>query len=78
MNKEVREVLPEVERRKDHLKLIPDTHPLKLTVLQCLKKENERPPSLWLNEKLCGLKESTQYTESMHNSTKHFEQQSTS
>ena len=64
--KEVKEIVPETERRKSHLQLIPDTHSLKLLALQCLKKENGRPSALQLIERLFELKTSCQYTKSMH------------
>ena len=54
---------------QDHalLKLIPDTHSLKPLALQCLKKEErQRPSALQLSERLSELKQSSQYTESMH------------
>ena len=67
VNEEVRRVVPETERREAHLKLIPNTHSLKPLALQCLKKkENERPSALQLSERLSELKQSSQYTESMH------------
>ena len=66
-DQEVRVLVPETERREAHLKLIPDTHSLKPLALQCLKKkENERPSALELSERLSELKQSSQYTESMH------------
>ena len=66
-DEEVRRVVPERERRESHLKLIPDAHSLKPLALQCLKKkENERPSALQLSERLSELKQSSQYTESMH------------
>ena len=66
-DEDVRRVVPETERREAHLKLIPDTHSLKPLSLHCLKnKENERPSALQLSERLSELKQSPQYTESMH------------
>ena len=66
-NEELRRVVPETERREAHLKLIPDTHSLKPLALQCLKKEErQRPSALQLSERLSELKQSSQYTESMH------------
>ena len=66
----VRVVVPETERRKDHLNLIPDDHPLKPQVLECLKKENERPSALTLSERLSAeFKQSSQYTESLQESS---------
>ena len=66
-NEEIRRVVPETERREAHLKLIPDNHSLKPLALQCLKKEGrQRPSALQLSERLSELKQSSQYTESMH------------
>ena len=49
--KEIRQIVPETERREAHLKLIPDTHPLKPLALQCLKKkEQQRPSAVQLSE----------------------------
>ena len=66
---EVRVVVPEMERREAHLKLIPDTHALKPLALQCLKnKEWQRPSALdlMISERLSDLKQSSQYTQSLH------------
>ena len=63
---EVRVVVPETERRQSQLKLIPDTHSLKPVVLQCLKKEGQRPSAVELIERLSELKQSSRYTESQH------------
>ena len=64
---EVRQVIPETERRAAQLHLIPDTHSLKPLALQCLKqKERRRPSALQLSERLSELKQSSQYAESMH------------
>ena len=60
----LRQVVPETERRKSQLKLIPDTHSLKPVVLQCLKKEGQHPSAVELSERLSELKQSSQYTES--------------
>ena len=57
----VRVVVPETERRKDHLGSIPDDHSLKH-----FKKESERPLAVQLSKRLSQLKQSSQYTESMH------------
>ena len=66
-DQEVRVLVPETERREAHLKLIPDTHSLKPFAIQCLKKEErQRPSALQLSERLSELKQSSQYTESMH------------
>ena len=64
IEREVRVVIPETERRQSQLKLIPDTHSLKPVVLQCLKKEGQRPSAVELSERLSELKQSSQYTES--------------
>ena len=62
---QVRVVVPDSERRKAHLQLIPEAHSLKPLALQCLKKkENERPSALQLRERLSELKQSSQYRES--------------
>ena len=42
----LRQVVPETERHQSQLKLIPDTHPLKPVVLQCLKREGQRPSAV--------------------------------
>ena len=71
-DEEVRLLVPETERRQTHLQLIPDTHSLKPLVLQCLKKEMQRPSAHQLSERLSKLKQAPQYTESMqqpHNSS---------
>ena len=62
---QVRVVVPDSERRKAHLQLIPEAHSLKPLALQCLKKkENERQSALQLCERLSELKQSSQYRES--------------
>ena len=63
--KEIREIVPETERREAHLNLIADTHPLKSIALHCLKKEKLRPSAVELSERLSQLKLSSQYTESI-------------
>ena len=64
---EVRQLVPETERREAHLKLIPDAHSLRPLAVQCLKKkERRRPSALQLSERLSELKQSTPYRESMH------------
>ena len=65
-DKEVRLVVPETERRQTHLQLISDTHPLRPLVLQCLKKEVQRPSASQLSESLAELKQASHYTESVH------------
>ena len=66
IDKEVRLLVPETERRQAHLQLIPETHSLKPLALQCLKKEMQRPSALQLSERLSELKQAPRYTESMH------------
>ena len=67
VEKEVWEVVPEIERRQTHLSLILDTHPLKPLAQHCLsQKEKRRPSALELSERLSQLKNSSEYTESMH------------
>ena len=65
VDKNVRELIPETERRASHLNLITDTHSLKPLALQCLQKERERPSALWISGRLSELKQASQYTESM-------------
>ena len=66
-DEEVRVLVPETERRKAHLQLIPDIHSLKPLALQCLKKrESLRPSALQLSESLSEMKQAPQYTESTH------------
>ena len=58
-------VVPEIERRKDHIELIDPNHPLLAVALSCLKdKEKERPTSQELCHHLSSLKEASQYNES--------------
>ena len=64
IEEEVRVVVPETERHQSQLKLILDTHSLKPVVLDCLKKEGQRPSALELSERLSELKQSSEYTES--------------
>ena len=63
---EVRQLVPETQRRQAHLQLIPDTHSLKPIALQCLKKrERHRPSAVELSENLYEQKQSLQYIESV-------------
>ena len=62
---EVRRLVPETERRQSHLKLIPDTHPLKPLAIQCLKTEKRRPSAVLLSDQLSELKHSYQYIASV-------------
>ena len=63
-NREIRVLIPDTERRQNHLQLISDTHSLKLIAIQCLQKESERPSAVELREMLCESKKKPQYVES--------------
>ena len=55
------QVVPETERRWNHLRLISDSHPLKHVALHCLgQKEQQRPSALELGERLSVLNHSSQ------------------
>ena len=59
-------VVPELERRKEHLDLISPTHPLLEVALDCLKdKEGQRPTAEQLCSRLIALKESAAYRDSL-------------
>ena len=58
-------LVPELERRKNHIDLVDPNHPLLAVTLNCLKdKEKERPTTQELCCHLFSLKESSQYIES--------------
>ena len=57
--------VPELERRKDHLDLVPPTHPLLEVALDCLKDEGPRPTAEQLCSCLIALKESCAYQDSL-------------
>ena len=62
----VRVMVPEIQRRSSHLKLISSTHPLKGIALNCLEgKERKRPSAQQLSNTLFELKETPQYVESL-------------
>ena len=63
----VMQLVPEPERRKDHINLmIQRSHPLLPIALHCLQNdERERPSSKELCQRLAALKESTCYRESV-------------
>ena len=64
VNEEVRVLVPDAERRKEHLELISRTNPLKPIVLQSIEKEeSKRCSALELSETLSKL--SSRYTESV-------------
>ena len=55
-------MVPEKDRRKDHLDLIAKSHPLKPIILDCLKDNpRDRPTALQLCERLERIKESGEY-----------------
>ena len=59
-------VVPELERRREHLDLVPPTHPLRQLALNCIKdKEEERPTAEQLCSDLVALKESAAYRHSL-------------
>ena len=59
-------VVPELERRKEHLDLVSPTHPLLQVALDCLKdKEGQRPTAEQLCSRLIALKESAAYRDSL-------------
>ena len=63
---EVLVVVPELDRRREHLDLVPPTHPLLQVALDCIKdKEDDRPTSEQLCSRLVALKESDGYRESL-------------
>ena len=58
-------IVPEIQRRQNHIQLIKPKHPLRQVATDCLRNyDGERPSAHELCEKLAGLKESSQYTES--------------
>ena len=62
---DIRLLVPDKERRKVQLNLIPDAHVLKPLALQCLnKKDSDRPSAQELSGRLSELKQTSLYTES--------------
>ena len=56
----------EPERRKNHIDMIDRSHPLLAIAMDCLRyQERERPSSEELCQRLAGLKENTEYGESV-------------
>ena len=56
----------ESERRKNHTDLVDPAHPLLPIAMDCLKyRENERPSSEELCQRLAGLKESSEYRDNV-------------
>ena len=63
---DIRFLVPDKERHKTQLNLIPDTHVLKPLAIHCLsKKDSDRPSALELSKRLSELKQTSLYTESM-------------
>ena len=46
-------VVPEVERRKDHIELVPSSHTLKKCILQCLEDDPSKRPTAQMIVFLC-------------------------
>ena len=58
--------VPELDRRREHLDLVPPTHPLLQVALDCIKdKEDDRLTSEQLCSRLVALKESDGYRQSL-------------
>ncbi len=58
--------VPEVERRQNHLILIPQTHPMLRIAVDCLKDtDSERPSAQQICQYLSALKEAPQYGQSL-------------
>ena len=67
---EVLVLVPELDRRREHLDLVPPTHPLLQVALDCIKdKEDDRPTSEQLCSRLVALKQSDGYQESLRQET---------
>ena len=50
--------IPEVKRRRSHLKLVPESHPLRILIISCLNNDPQKRPSATLkvfNEGICSL-----------------------
>ena len=59
-------LVPELERRQNHISEIDPNHPLKRVALDCLKdRDVERPSAQQLCERIAALKEDQQYSESV-------------
>ena len=59
-------LIPELERRQNHISEIDPNHPLKQVALNCLKdRDVERPSAQQLCERVAALKEDAQYSESV-------------
>ena len=63
---QVHVTVSELERRREHLDLVPPTHPFRQLALNCIKdKEEERPTAEQLCSDLVALKESAAYRDSL-------------
>ena len=71
---EVRQVVPEAERRKAHLELIPDNHPLKPIAIQCLKIEKRRPSAVQISDRLSEMKQYSSGAKEVHDGTSDVQQ----
>ena len=58
--------VPEVERRQNHLSLIPNAHPMLRVAVDCLKDvDSQRPSAQQICRNLSALKEAPQYGQSL-------------
>ena len=66
-------VVPECERRQEHINLIhPPSHPLLTISLQCIRdNQKERPQASELSRKFIELKQSSKYVESRQSDHRH-------
>jgi predicted nucleic acid-binding Zn-ribbon protein len=61
----MRTVVAEVERRREHIDMIDDDHPLRVTILQCLcDSQEDRPSAQEICHRLIVLKDGPRYAES--------------
>lgn len=62
----MRAVVAEVERRREHINMIDDDHPLRVTIFECLcDSEEDRPSAQEMCHRLVRLKDEPRYAESM-------------
>ena len=58
----LKQCVPEIERRQNHISQIDPTHPLLPIALDCLKdRDSERPSAHWLCEHVASLKKTPEY-----------------
>ena len=58
--------VPEVDRRQNHLSLVPQTHPMLHVAMDCLKDmDSERPTAQQICQDLSALKEAPEYGQSL-------------